>query len=336
MSQIPDGPVREGSRWRHHKPTADEVAAWFKAQPIDEGMEHEDYVGGVVIIPASEKVKAARADGRGTEERYEQTFTPYVRVDTRVTYFRNLAELRGYIAVIEPVAVPRIEEGQHANKHMPDGFWWHVVATDQAQVRYLCCTMRVALYDKEAWTSGAEFVSKAEQQTHSTELNLPRPLREGVATKQVAGGTDMNGLAKAETGAIGRALGVAGILVVGSGIATAEDMAELRDAPEATGAALPEAGAPEETSEALNARLLGLQERLKTFPEAWTGFCAWWKERSQEGGWSSLNDAPIEVRRGMAGRMEQLIGIGIEEATRRSLPAQDSSSSADAEEAVGP
>lgn len=36
---------------------------------------------------------------------------------------------------------------------------------------------------------------------------------------------------KAETGAIGRALGVAGILVVGTGIATAEDMQEALSAP---------------------------------------------------------------------------------------------------------
>jgi hypothetical protein len=286
-------PVQEGSRWRHGKPSAQEVADWFKLQPLDEGMSHDDYISGVVVIKASEKVKKLKADGRGTEEVWEDTYTPYVRVDTRVTYFRKLAAVRGLIAVIEAVPVPRIEgDGAFANEHMATGFWWHVAGARENAERFVCCTMRVALIHPSIYYhEGSDGISE----------------REGQATKQVlASPKDENQLAKAETGAIGRALGVAGILVVGSGIATAEDMAELRESPVGQTVALP-AAVPEESEEQLNERLVVLEGRLRPYTDAWREFAAWWTERAKTSGWKTVGDAPIEARRGVATKIEAML-----------------------------
>lgn len=315
---VPTEPVREGSRWRYKKPTGEEVGEWFGTQPLDDGMAHEDFVSGVVIIPASEKVKVqVERNGRAaTEDVYEMTYTPYVRVDTRIAYFRKLAASRSQIAVIEPVAVPRMQAGEAYNVNLPDGYWWHIVKTGEAQgafVRYLCCTMRVALYREEDYFADPE-VAHASGVRSYREI---KPTREGRATKQVvARGDDVNALAKAETGAVGRALGMAGVLVIGTGLATAEDMAELRGGDAASAPTLPESVQGAETVEQVNERLVHLQgEMASNAPEKWAEFSAWWTERQRSEGWASLNDAPLEVRRGMVRRMESMLkdgfGVGV-------------------------
>lgn len=320
--QAPDA-VREGSRWRFARPSGEEVAEWFKTQPLDAELAHEDFIAGVVLIPATEKVKRqvrARNGAWGTTDSYELTYTPYVRVDTRVRYFHALAQALDLIAVIEPVPVPQVGGGPLANVHMPEGYWWYVTGGGNDASRYLCCTMRAALYKPEDYFEAAEA-------TNAGSAKKLQPVRFGVSTKQVKP-VDDNALAKAETGAIGRALGVAGILVIGTGIATAEDMAE------ATGQegiaavpALPEASteAPE-SEEALNARCLALQATLQADnPEGWAKFAAWWQERRTREGWGTLTDAPVEVRRGVATRMEELLA----EAPTDSSPAGEVEQAAD-------
>jgi hypothetical protein len=74
---VPDEPQQEGARWRYHRPSSEQVAAWWATQPLDEGMEHESFIGGVVLIPQSEKVRYTRPDGM-TVERHETVYTPYV------------------------------------------------------------------------------------------------------------------------------------------------------------------------------------------------------------------------------------------------------------------
>ena len=309
--------VQEGARWRYVRPTADEVAAWFKDVPLDEGMDNSDWVSGIVVIPATEKVKYQTPDGKGTEERFEMTFTPYMRVDTRIAYFRRLAKKDNLVAVIEPVDVPQTTEGSARNSNMAPGFWWHVTAIGSDTYRFVCCTMRVALYQKEAWYAAED-------------SSLLRAVREGIATKAVNevawGKVDPSAVMKAETGAIGRALGMAGILVIGTGIATAEDMQDAHDAPEAA-PSLPESVPGEETEARLNETLVNLESTLRAYPDARQQFIDWWKDRSKEEGWSKLNDAPIEVRRGMKTKLEDLLAAAREE-------QQDLSSTKD-EEAEG-
>lgn len=303
---IPAEAVREGSRWRHHRPSAEEVASWFKSQPLDEGMEHEHYIGGVVLIPQSEKVKHRLSNGNRVE-RFEDTYTPYVQVGTRIAYFRQLAEQRQLISVIEPVRVPVIDDRSSSffNANMEDGYWWHVVVGEGGKpVRFLCCTMRVALYERESYLDPDK---------------VALPVLEGRSTKQVGGGVDINQLAKAQTSAIGRALGVAGILTLGTGVATAEDMLELGGAagviPDPDAAELPGGGpqaAPERAADPA-AELTRLRERAyelqsmmqQETPEAWRSFAAWWAERSREEGWTDINAVPLDSLKGVISKMER-------------------------------
>lgn len=318
QEQVDVAPKQEGSRWRFTRPSSEEVATWFTSVPLDDDMNHSDFVSGVVLIPATETVKYQTRTG--TAERKEMTFTPYMRVDTRIAYFHKLAEAKKLIPVIEPVAVPQVTSGAGKNDHMPEGYWWHVIGTETQNTKFLCCTMRVALYREEDYFS----LDRPEEVKGSS--RPLRPVRFGVSTKQIKGLADDNMLAKAETGAIGRALGVAGILVVGTGIATAEDMAEMGSSPLVGAPTLPEIEEAE-SDEQLNERLLALQTKMQQdVPEKWSEFSAWWTERKGAEGWSTLYDAPYEARRGMATRMEGMIETGIENRKNTvAEPAQDDS-----------
>lgn len=304
-------PVREGSRWRWLRPSSEEVNEWFGLQRLDEGMEHAHYVSGITIIGAKEKVTKPFGDQGATREANEPIYVPYVQINTRLAYFHAFAELRGLIPVIEPVPVPRIaaRDSAYYNEHMEEGMWWHVIATQGGgQTRYLCATWRVALYKPDHY----ERVIAGHK--------MP-PVREGRGTKQAKGFVDDNAVMKAQTGAIGRALGVAGILVVGTGIATAEDMQEAQGtlstpttapgppggdgAPPASVEA-PETVDPQEALKKLRGQVTELQDVMKAeTPDAWTEFAAWWTERSRASGWAELKEVPLEALRGVVVRMER-------------------------------
>ncbi len=311
---IPELTQQEGARWRHRRPSSEQVAAWFETQPLDDDMSHAHYVGGVVIIPGTEKVKYPWQDGY--KERWEITYTPYVQIGTRVAYFRRLAEKRGLIPSIKAAVVPRVTNPQSSyfNGNMPDGLWWHCVAGDNGQTaRYLCASYTVRMYkeqDYAALLAGKE----------------PMPMLEGSGTKQVTGGMDTNGLMKAQTGAIGRALGVAGMLVVGTGIATAEDMTEwggLASAAPGDQPVLPPSGVPSEIAPgaqpppptdpaeqlaALRAQAMALATKMQeSNPESYSQFNLWWQERQSQEGWKTLGDVPLAAMKGVVIRMERLL-----------------------------
>lgn len=299
--------AKEGSRWRHARPSEEEVKDWFGAQPLDEGMKHEDFLSGIVLIPASEKVKTPRADGKGIEERYENTFTPYVRVDMRVLYFTRLAELRELVRVIEPAQVSRIEDPQSAyfNANMSAGLWWHLTrSSDGNTARFLASTWQVSLYDRRAWMA-----------RESDDAPRPPAILQGIGTKQTSGGADANAIMKAETGAIGRALGAAGILVVGTGVATAEDMQESIEGSGPLGIAPETALAPAQTAAAdpaaqlqqLRGHATGLEAEMRQYESTWADFTAWWQQRSTAEGWKEIADVPADALRGIIGKMERAI-----------------------------
>src|SRR5947209_2029504 len=88
-----------GSRWLYEEPTPAEVGEWFKTQPIHDGMSHDRYIGGVVLISATEKYWPVhkKADGEIENlERYRRVWTPYISVSTRVRYFRDYVRLLNY------------------------------------------------------------------------------------------------------------------------------------------------------------------------------------------------------------------------------------------------
>lgn len=205
---------REGSRWYNERPTGEAVAEWFRTVPLHEGLNHEEFVGGVTLIPAKEKsnevIDFNQAGLPMVREREDIVYVPYVRVDTRIAYFWKLVELRGWVAEITPVRPPH---GQDA-PGLPPGFFKYVAAKpDGKPVNFVGCSMKVTVYAPDVRSGGKGRVV------------MDPPAGSKIVATTTRWDVDMNAVMKAETGAIGRALGMAGILVVpGSGVATAEDM----------------------------------------------------------------------------------------------------------------
>lgn len=319
--------VRHGSRWLHEEPTEDEVREWFEKQPLHPGMDHDRYMGGIVLIAATEKVKVTREKSNGDtylSEIERAVFVPYVKVDTRISYFwdlvRAMNEAAGedkYVGSITPVEQRRTttEKSAWFNGALPEGFTSLPIRNENESIsRYVVATWQAAIYERESYAN--KLAGKD-----------PMPVLKGIGTKQTGLArrwADDNALMKAETGAIGRALGVAGILVVGTGVATAEDMQEAAQGqagaaaasgegpvlPEvAAGAAAPEGGfgqveelpsaAPQETTaeqddEALRELAKEAQRELEAdFPAVWAEILEWWKGR-QFGRLSSLNGPALK------------------------------------------
>lgn len=313
--------VREGSRWYYLPPSEDDIRQWFSAQPLHEGMDHNRYVSGVVIIPATEKVKVSKRKQNGDLYSVEQeraVFTPYMKVDMRIAYFWDLVrvmnqqwseahpddpDVHHYVGVIEAVAQPRIDVGAYYNRHLPEGYFVYPVRNNtqtESINRYVGNTQRVAIYERES------YASRVRGET-------PMPILAGTGTKQTAMAktyADDNALMKAETSAVGRALGMAGILVVGTGVATAEDMQEAQEPSGAAAATAPGAQAtlppvvapegipaddaqteempaagveqlsPQEEDDRLRVRAQSLSKGFRDrFPEQFELYRAWWNER---------------------------------------------------------
>lgn len=332
--------VRQGSRWLHAQPDEAEVRDWFDKQPLHEGMQHDRYVSGIVLIGASEKLKitARKANNEPYLKEVEQAvFVPYVKVDTRIAYFHDYARhLSGddpfkYIGVIEPVPQARIEDANSAyyNLHLPEGFTIMPVRNSNDSVsRYLVATYRVSIVERE-------FPDR-------------RAILTGVGSKQVPQSrqyADDNAVMKAETGAIGRALGVAGILVVGTGVATAEDMQEQMAGPAGAGAAssegavLPPEAAPqavsaaavpaeapltalpateEEDDDTLRKRALALQKEMEAnHSDAWDAYREWWQGR----GFGRLSELSGPALRGAVVKLERDLDAAKTEALNKASVA---------------
>jgi hypothetical protein len=205
---------------------------------------------------------------------------------------------------------------------LPPGFFLLPVPMGTSYTYFLCCSYRVAIYERD----NAKEVS--------------RPIREGRGTKQVALVTkgwqealkiDKNAIMKAETGAIGRALGAAGIFTIpGSGIATAEDM--LEQAAGSTAAPAEEGAGPEAPAEEpapaqaapANAASVAVPDDedvrdksrqivavLQTnYPSAYSAFGEWCIKRRPK--ITSLNDLEGPVLRGVHTKLLKLLHIAEE------------------------
>ena len=326
---------REGGRWVNERPTPEEFATWFEtSMKLDPALKHEDYIGGVVLIPTVDE-RARYVSGFTNEGhpiidiRPELNYTPYAKVETRIAYFWDLVAQNGWKGEIKSVTSPRMpidfiteeetrEDGSMLKRRvpgamtvlvhqLPDGFSIMSVPVGQGYSHFICHTVEVAIYatDRDGNKQG-------------------EPLRTGRGTKQVpllAGRdrpyADANSLMKAETGAKGRALGFAGIFIIpGSGVATAEDMLEAlaqgttpAQTEPSQGPATPEAplrtGAEQQaaTEEELRAKAVTLWKALsEESPEKAEEFGAWMRER----GHANFGDVKGAAIRGVVKKLERL------------------------------
>lgn len=349
--QVEERRGREGGRWINERPSSEDFAAWFaQNMKIDDKLDSDSYIGGVVLIPAEDTkakyVKEFRNGHPVIEQRPELSFIPYAKVETRTNYFWDLLGVHEeWVGVVERISSPRLPlltpleevvevvieaEGgpertitkrkqQQAGgiasmvHQLPEGFSLMSVPVGDGYSHFVLCTIRVAIYNREEYK---EDPAKAV------------PLRAGQGTKQVPlsksynqrSWADDSSLMKAETGALGRALGVAGIFVIpGSGVATAEDMLESM-AQGATPAEPPPAEGNQGPAAPDQPIRTGEEQREDDETElrrrgaaAWKALSEDFPERAQEVGQSlkqrkppvnSLNDVKGAALRGVVRKLE--------------------------------
>lgn len=317
---------REGNRWVNTIPTGDEIAAWFKGNVlIDEKLTHEPYVGGVTLIPSKEKSRVITGWDAGNNpvfgDVYDLTLTPYIRVETRVKYFHDLMAEKEWLGVVEPVAP------EQQDPRLPKGFFFLSTRTGaNSEVRFIACCMKVTVYEKgsvehkrvtvDRRTGREEFVRVGKVVLDATPATKAVP----VLSHGYGGSVEADNFAimKAETGAVGRALGMAGMLVIpGTGIATAEDLQEANSLGSA-GSPESDADLPDEEAgplaaglgsaeldedESLREKAADLIEQMGEFPQAQKAFKAWAKQR----GYARLSEVTSPALRGLLRKAENTL-----------------------------
>jgi hypothetical protein len=234
---------RHGSRWLHKEPSGDEVASWFvQNAPVHEGLEPERYVGGVTLIPAKMKPKVVAENGAIVDGSEQLVYTPYVKVETRVAYFWDLMQLHPeWVGAVEEVPAEKLKAAGMTNIHLPPGFFrMPMLKADGKTVEYIGQSVRVKVYRADTLQWVDQWASNRKTRVlEGVPVMAPSPGTKVVPVLNKYG-EDPFAVMKAETGALGRALGMAGMLVVpGSGVATAEDIQEAMERPGGVGANLP-------------------------------------------------------------------------------------------------
>lgn len=219
------------------------------------------------------------------------------------------------MGVIEPVGGG---EGD-----LPPGFFARTVPHldrqgKQVQTRFVCCTMRCVVYDREDYQERWVRDGRSERLVKSGKTIIAgAPATKMVPLLLYPDRVDPFSMMKAETGAVGRALGMAGMLVVpGAGVATAEDMNEAAQQEEVGGTAeSPEASAqappPPATAEQAEDEDTKLREEatiaiteLRTnFPEAYEEFTAWTRDR----GIKNLGDQTGPTLKGLVKKAQKTL-----------------------------
>ena len=198
---------REGSRWIHEKPGGEELADWFaKNVTIHDGLEHKNYITGIVLIPQKEKSKVTTDNGQIIDVD-RLTFTPYPTTGARIAYLRDwiAAEAAARDTKLRWEIAP--DESLARSGHLPGGFFpynpkWVNDAGKEVTKPFVGCSMGLRVYELDV-RSG-----------HEGRLLLKAPCGSKVVPTVGRYGADENALMKAQTGAIGRTLAFAGMLVI--------------------------------------------------------------------------------------------------------------------------
>lgn len=307
---------REGNRWVNQRPAPEEVAEWFQnSVKLHDGMSHEDWLSGITLIEAMEKhneVVGFGDDGRPQiiPDVQHQFYIPFPKAETRVAYFNrwmeNHAEWTGFILPV-PAADPM---------GMPAGFYAMKVALPEAKggvASMICYTARVLVIEGHVeWADRVDDDGVTRTYPTGKVVLSASPGTKSVPLLNRYGDLDPNAVMKAQTGAIGRALGYAGVLVIpGTGVATAEDMQESMNQGSTPGASAtpdassgPEEGAVVETSDALlRKRVAEMYAALQARPEEFATFQAWAKERKL----GKLNEIEGAALKGLARKLQKML-----------------------------
>lgn len=305
--EIPRREGREGNRWINRRPSSEELYDWFfDAVKLHDGMTHRDWIGGVVLIQQTEEVDefvGHSSDGRpqiinGVQHIF---YTPYPRVETRVEYFnRYIAsndELTGFILPV-PAADP---------KGLPVGYTAIQVAEADGRAATLVLYSARVLVLK---TRGLEWIKQTDPDgvkrlyPHGDIVTYGPMGTKSVPMLDRWSGADPHAIARAQTGAIGRALGMAGFLVFpGSGVASAEDMQEVPGAGSSSPTLEPEQAEAPKTEDEIRAQvatlIAGFQEDS---PERLASFQEWAKGR----GLGRLEDVSGVALKGVLRKLEKI------------------------------
>lgn len=309
---------REGNRWINEKPEGEDVAKWFKdAVILHDGMDASRYVGGIVLIAQKEKVKEARlAQDQSVRvvDVDQLAFTPYAKVETRIAYFWDYVRMLNeenakivrdgeaagrtlladeYVGRIEPAEVKKLRAENLTNEHLPEGFFRMPVMDTAGKLhQFLGCSMKATIIRRNMRSGEGGIVV------------MESPPGTKIVPLVGSYGPDENAIMKAETGAVGRALGMAGMLVIpGSGVASAEDMVDLATSPGTVPVA---ADLPEETAGAagppdLRTQAAELRQEIESdFPALADELESWAKERE-----ISLNDLKDDQLRPVVRQMQR-------------------------------
>jgi hypothetical protein len=95
------------------------------------------------------------------EEQERATFTPYVKVDTRIAYFWDYVDVLNeqdgpdsYFGLIEPVPQTQISDPNSAffNAYLPEGFGWYAVKQGNDSIRrFIVATFECAIYERQSY-----------------------------------------------------------------------------------------------------------------------------------------------------------------------------------------
>lgn len=291
---------RQGGRWYNEKPTPEEVAEWFtKNVKLHDGLEHDRYVGGLTLISQTEY--AQEIQNNKIVKIKNLVYTPYSKVESRVMYFWDLMlknpQWEGSIEPVDPIAKDKQRDGD-----LPKGFYRVTSSLNGKSFPFVACCMRVKVVERNT-------------QQHNGVI-LPAPatkmipvITENYGTQEV----DPHVLMKAETGAVGRALGMAGMLVIpGAGVATAEDMLEAQ-AQEPVGSGEVESVIPDMSEAAEKAVADGAEVLIKEAqkllddlkeqnPDAHQEFQTWAKER-----FNTLQSCTEQQLRGVVKKLQKTL-----------------------------
>jgi hypothetical protein len=308
---------QEGNRWANKPPTPDELTQWFEANvEIDEALNIGDYVGGVTLIPNQEKSKEVVGwnddNAPNIQDVWNLVFTPYMKVETRVKYFHDLVAAHDWLGFIDPVTPSK------QDPRLPPGFFTMATRVQSGEVRFICCSMKVTIFKKEGFEQKRVLADSRqglyETRRVGTVVKAPPAGTKAVPVLGYNDKADTDALMKAETGAVGRALGMAGILVIpGTGLATAEDMQESEVLRQTTPAAVPEGALlPEDsasdaiaTDEALRAEATEIINGMKGLADdrVFTEFSKWAHER----GFGKLSEVTSPALRGLVRKAQKML-----------------------------